>query len=127
MRWLGAILTGLLVIAGAHVALAQQPTADEAAGDAAAAKLPPRVDVPQSTSMDALLKRVRVGWAGERKEMKQRLIDFKNAKSEQQRLLNDAKNLRASLERRSEALETQFEGNELALTTLEPGPGLSAW
>jgi biopolymer transport protein ExbB len=119
MRWLGAILTGLLVIAGAHVALAQEPTADEAAGDAAAAKLPPRVEVPQSTSMDALLKRVRVGWAGERKEMKQRLTEFKNAKSEQQRLLNDAKNLRASLERRSEALETQFEGNELALTTLE--------
>jgi biopolymer transport protein ExbB len=69
--------------------------------------------------MDALLKRVKAGWNGERKENRDREAAFAKARSEQQRLLNDAKATRDALARRSEALETQFEGNEIALATLE--------
>jgi len=119
MKWLGATLVCLMVFAGAHGALGQQPSAEEAAADAAAANAPAPPPPPKSTSMDALLKRVKAGWNGERKENRERETAFAKAKSDQQRLLNDAKATRAALERRSESLETQFEGNEIALTQLE--------
>jgi biopolymer transport protein ExbB len=108
-----------MVFAGAHAAFAQEPTAEEAAADAAAANTPAPPPPPKSTSMDELLKRVKAGWNGERKENRDREAAFAKAKADQQRLLNDAKATRAALERRSEQLETEFEGNELALTQLE--------
>jgi biopolymer transport protein ExbB len=108
-----------MVFAGAHGAFAQEPSAEEAAADAAAAAAPAPPKLPKSTSMDALLKRVKAGWNGERKENRDREAAFAKARADQQRLLNDAKNTRAALERRSESLETQFEGNEIALTQLE--------
>ena len=40
MRWLGATLICVMVFAGAYTALAQQPTAEEAAADKAAANAP---------------------------------------------------------------------------------------
>jgi biopolymer transport protein ExbB len=124
MKWLGATLVCLTVFAGAYGALAQEPaakepSAEEAAADAAAANAPAPAMPAKSTSMDQLLKRVKVGWSGERKENRDREAAFAKAQADQQRLLNDAKTTRAALERRSEALETQFEGNEIALTTLE--------
>lgn len=119
MRWLGATLVCVMFFAGAHTAFAQQPSAEEKAADEAAAKAPAPPPPPKSTSMDELLKRVKAGWNGERKENRDREAAFAKAKSDQQRLLNDAKATRAALERRSELLETQFEGNELALTQLE--------
>jgi biopolymer transport protein ExbB len=119
MKWLGATLVCLMVFAGVHGAFAQEPTAEETAADAAAANAPAPPPPPKSTSMGALLKRVKAGWNGERKENREREAAFAKAKTDQQRLLNDAKSTRAALERRSESLETQFEGNEIALTQLE--------
>jgi biopolymer transport protein ExbB len=69
--------------------------------------------------MDELLKRVKSGWNGERKENRDRERDFAKAKADQQRLLTNAKTERAALERRSETLETTFEENEISLTQLE--------
>jgi biopolymer transport protein ExbB len=108
-----------MIFAGAHGALGQEPSAEEAAADAAAAEMSAPAPLPKSTTMDALLKRVKVGWNGERKENREREAAFAKAKADQQRLLNEAKATRAALERRSEALETEFEGNEIALTQLE--------
>ncbi len=119
MKRLGATLVCLTVFAGAHGALGQQPSAEEAAADAAAANAPAPPPPPKSVSMDALLKRVKAGWNGERKENRERESAFAKAKTDQQRLLNEAKATRAALERRSEQLEIQFEGNEIALTQLE--------
>jgi len=119
MKRLGAILVCLMIFAGAHSALAQQPSAAEVAADEAAANTPAPPPPPKSTTMDALLQRVKAGWNGERKENRDREAAFANAKADQQRLLNGAKTTRAALERRSEALETKFEGNEIALTQLE--------
>ena len=119
MKWLGATLVCLMVFAGAHSALAQQGSAAEAAADEAAANTPAPPPPPKSTTMDALLKRVKAGWNGERKENRAREAAFAKSKADQQRLLNDAKATRAALERRSELLETEFEGNEIALTQLE--------
>jgi len=119
MRWLGATLVCLMVFAGVHSAFAQQPSAEEAAADAAAATAGVPPPPPKSTSMDALLKRVKAGWNGERKENRDREKAFAKAKADQQRLLKDAKATRAALERRGEKLESEFEGNEIALTQLE--------
>ena len=119
MRWLGATLVCLMVFAGVHSAFAQQPTAEEAAADAAAANAGAPPPPPKSTTMDDLLKRVKAGWNGERKENRDREAAFAKAKADQQRLLNDAKATRAALERRGEKLESEFEGNENALTQLE--------
>ncbi len=119
MRWLGTTLACVMVFAGAYTALAQQPSAEEAAADAAAANAPAPPPPAKSTSMDDLLERVKAGWNGERKENRDREAAFGKAKADQQRLLNEANATRAALERRSEQLETQFEGNELSLTQLE--------
>jgi biopolymer transport protein ExbB len=123
MRWLGATRVCLAIFAVVHGAVAQEPSegsaADTAAADEAAANAKAPPPPPKSTSMDALLKRVKAGWSGERKENRDREAAFAKAKSDQQRLLNDAKATRDALARRSEALETQFEGNEIALATLE--------
>ena len=119
MNRLGAALICLMIFAGAHDAFAQEPSAEEAAADAAAANASPPAPLPKATTMDALLKRVKAGWNGERKENIERERIFKKARDRQQTLLTNAKNERAALERRSEMLETQFEGNEIALTQLE--------
>ena len=119
MKRLGVTLVCLMVFAGAHSTFAQQPTAEEAAADAAAVDAPAPPPPPKSITMDALLKRVKAGWNGERKENRDRETAFAKAKTDQQRLLNDAKTTRAALERRGEVLESQFEGNEIALANLE--------
>lgn len=119
MKWLGATLACLMVFAGAHGVFAKEPSADEAAADAAAASATAPPPLPKSTTMDELLERVKKGIRVERKENTDRVDRFRKAKSEQQRLLDEAKAERAALARRSESLETQFEGNELALTQLE--------
>ncbi|MCH8891723.1 MAG: hypothetical protein IH827_11705, partial [Myxococcales bacterium] len=106
MKWLGATLACLMIFAGAHGVFAQEPSAEEAAADEAAANMSAPPPPPKSTTMDALLKRVKFGWNGERKENRAREAAFAKTKADQQRLLTDAKNTRAALERRSEILET---------------------
>jgi biopolymer transport protein ExbB len=119
MKWLGATLVCLMIFVAAHGAFAQQPSAEEAAADEAAANTPPPPPPPKSITMGELLQRVQKGWSGERKENRAREAAFAKAKADQQRLLNEAKATRAALERRSEVLESEFEANEIALTTLE--------
>jgi len=127
MRWFKTTLICLAVFAGAHGAIAQEKsaekpkekTAEEAAADEAAANMAPPKPLPKATSMDELLKRVKVGWNGERQENLQREKEFAKARDDQQRLLEQAKATRAALERRSEELEHRFEGNELSLADLE--------
>ncbi len=97
MRWLGATLVCLMVFAGTHAAFAQKPSAEEAAADAAAANAPAPPPLPKSVSMDALLKRVKAGWNGERKENRDREAAFAKEKTDQQRLLNDAKTIGQSI------------------------------
>jgi biopolymer transport protein ExbB len=108
-----------MVFASVQIAFAQKPSAEEAAADAAAANAGTPPPPPKSTTMDDLLKRVKAGWNGERKENRDREAAFKKAKADQQRLLNEANATRAALERRGEKLESEFEANELALTQLE--------
>ena len=119
MKWLGATLVCLMIFVAAHGVFAQQPSAEEAAADEAAANMPPPPPPPKSITMGELLQRVKKGWSGERKENRAREAAFAKAKADQQRLLNEAKATRAALERRSEVLESEFEANEIALTTLE--------
>ncbi len=119
MRWLSPTLAGLMIFAGAQIALAQEPSAEQKAADEAAAAMPAAKMPPQSSSMEALLERVKKGWAGERKANREREAIFAKAKADQQRLLDEAKATRAALERRSETLERRFEDNELSLANLE--------
>jgi len=119
MKWLGATLAGLMIFAGANSALAQKPSAADAAADAAAIDAAAPPPPPKSITMDALLERVKAGWNGERKENRDREAAFAKAKADQERLLNEANVTREALERRSEQLERQFEENELSLTQLE--------
>ncbi|MCG8588169.1 MAG: MotA/TolQ/ExbB proton channel family protein [Proteobacteria bacterium] len=74
---------------------------------------------PTTAGLDELLKRVQAGWRAEQAENRKREADFKKARNRQQKLLRDAKATLARLERRSEALEGQFEVNERELATLE--------
>jgi biopolymer transport protein ExbB len=98
-------------------AIAQEEAAEAAAATAETG--PPPKAQPKSTSLSDLLKRVQQGWSGERKENQEREARFKKARDDQQRLLNEAKARKAAEEARSQALESQFETNEIALTTLE--------
>jgi len=120
MKRLVTTLAFLMVFAGAQGALAQGATADKkAAADEAAVNAPPPPPPPKATSMDELLERVKKGWNAERKENREREEIFKKAKDDQARLLAEAKATKAALERRSEELEHNFEGNETALSQLE--------
>jgi biopolymer transport protein ExbB len=120
MKRLVTTLAFLMVFAGAQGALAQGAAADkQAAADEAAVNAPPPPPPPKATSMDELLERVKKGWNSERKENREREDIFKKAKDDQARLLAEAKATKAALERRSEELEHNFEGNETALSQLE--------
>ena len=105
--------------AGAFAQDAEADAAPEAAAAEAAAVAPPPKPAPKATSLADLLKRVKAGWSGERKENSEREARFKQARDDQQRLLSEAKATKAAEEARSEILESQFEANEIALTTLE--------
>ncbi len=120
MKRLGTLLVGLMVAFNAPGAFAQDAEADAAPEAAEAAVVaPPPKPAPKATSLADLLKRVKAGWSGERKENREREARFKQARDDQQRLLSEAKATKAAEEARSEILESQFEGNEIALTTLE--------
>ena len=117
MRLLGTILVGLMVAFNVPCAIAADEETDAAAATAATG--PPPKAQPKSTTLTDLLNRVKKGWGGERQENRDREARFKQARDDQQRLLAQAKATRAAEEARSEALESQFEANEIALTTLE--------
>ncbi len=69
-------------------------------------------------SINDLLKRVQQGEVTEKRENREREQRFQQDKASQQKLLADAQAQRAALEQRSDALETQFEENELRVADL---------
>ncbi len=71
----------------------------------------------QAASLDELLDMVKQGQAREARENEQRLAEFRRRQAEQQTLLNQARNERASLEQRGEQLEALFEENNRKLAT----------
>jgi biopolymer transport protein ExbB len=109
MKWTRAVLMGSLSLLFASSILAQQDATPK----------PPPAAQPKATSMEELLKRVRQGWNSERQENSERETRFKKQRDEQVRMLGEAKATRAAEEKRSESLETQFQGNELTLAQLE--------
>lgn len=69
----------------------------------------------EAKSLDELLGFVKQGQVTEARENRKREAEFKNAKADQQRKLNEAKAERARQERLSLKLEKQFAKNELLI------------
>ena len=83
-----------IVLVGSCSAFAQSP-ADE-----------------KARSLEELLKLVEQGRVQDAREQRERQERFAAARAEQQRLLNEARQRKQALERRSAELERAFEGNE---------------
>lgn len=77
------------------------------------------IDVPQATSPDDLLRKVREGFAVEQREDAERERRFQNAREEQRQLLADRKAEEARQEARSQALEKTYQENEVKIAELE--------
>ncbi len=69
----------------------------------------------QAMSMSELLRQVEKGRVSDNKEYKAREQKFRQAKSEQQKLLNAAKREKGQEESRSQRLETEFETNDVQI------------
>ncbi len=65
----------------------------------------------EAQSLDQLLQQVRRGAANDQADNRKRIEEFQRDQANQQRLLNQARSERASLERRGEELEALFESN----------------
>ncbi len=74
---------------------------------------------PKALSLDQLLRRVEQGRLADNQEFQKREREFQQARGEQQRLLKEAQGQKASEERRSNELETQYDANELQLAELQ--------
>ena len=74
---------------------------------------------PEASSLDALLERVKRGWRAEREENQRREAAFREARSEQRRLLDEAKRELAQLERHSRDLSVAFDENEITISNLQ--------
>ena len=73
----------------------------------------------EAMSLDELLQRVEQGSARDNQAEEQRLQQFRQAQAQQQQTLQNAVNQRISEEQRSEALETNFEENELLIADVQ--------
>lgn len=76
------------------------------------------IDVPQSTSVDDLLEKVRQGFEIQSREDAERERIFKSRRSEQEQLLADAKAREARAEARSQALEKEYQEKEVKIAEL---------
>jgi len=72
----------------------------------------------KAVSLDALLKMVEQGRVREAAELREREQRFVAAKAEQQRLLREAQDQKRAAERRSEALEQEFDRNQARISQL---------
>jgi biopolymer transport protein ExbB len=72
----------------------------------------------RATSLDQLLRMVEQGRVQNAREQREREERFAASKAQQQRLLNEARQQKTQLERRSDQLERAFERNELRTTEL---------
>jgi len=86
---------------------------------AAVLLLAPAAGLAQSKSLDDLLKEVRAGRRADSELNKKREAEFQAKKSEQQKLLNNARAERKRQEARSTKLEASFQENERSLAQLE--------
>ncbi len=69
-------------------------------------------------SLDELLRLVEQGRARETQEHREREQRFATAKAQQQRMLNEARQRKQQLERRSDQLENAFDRNEIRISDL---------
>ena len=72
----------------------------------------------KALSLDELLRRVEAGRVAENKENQAREQRFREARTDQQRLLNEAQAEKRTAENRSEALETAYDANEEEIAQL---------
>ena len=77
------------------------------------------IDVPQATSADDLLEKVRAGFEVEKREDVEREKRFAAAREDQKQMLADAKAREARQEARSQALEKTYQENEVTIAELE--------
>jgi len=83
-----------------------------------AMNLPAVAQDAKPMSMSELLRQVEQGQVADNKENKAREARFAQAKTEQQKLLNDAQREKKAAENLSQSLETTFEENDLAIAEL---------
>lgn len=88
---------------------------------AAALAVAAPVAAQEAQTLDQLLRQVQRGAANDQAANQQRLQEFQRDQANQQRLLNQARSERTSLERRGEQLEALFEDNnqKIAAATQE--------
>jgi len=72
----------------------------------------------KAMSMSELLRQVEKGRVSDNREYKAREQRFRQAKSEQQKLLNDAQREKSQEESRSQRLEKEFEANDIEIGKL---------
>jgi len=77
------------------------------------------IDVPQSSSVDDLLEKVRQGFDVQSREDAERERMFESRRGEQEQLLADAKAREARAEARSQALEKDYQEKEVKIAELE--------
>ncbi len=77
------------------------------------------IDVPQATSPDDLLEKVRQGFVVEKREDTERVQIFERRRDEQAQMLADAKAREAREEARSQALEKEYQEKEVKIAELE--------
>lgn len=115
-----ALVMGVVLTALPLAAVAQEDAAPaDAAAEPADEEEPARAVVPPGLTIDKLLERVREGWRAERVENQRREKEFRQARSRQKNLLEDAKATLAAEEARSDQLEDDFENNELKIAEQE--------
>jgi len=103
------VAASLWIVTGGSGALAQEADAPP----------PPSREVPEASSLDELLKKVKQGWTAERKENRAREERFRQSKAEQAKLLEQAIKTLEREDARSEKLELTFQENETTLAELE--------
>ena len=113
---LAALAAGVFLTALPFVVLAQDASAP---ADAAEEEEPARAVVPPGLTIDELLERVRAGWRAERVENERREKQFRQERSRQKNLLEEAKAALKAEEDRSDRLEQRFEDNELKIAEQE--------
>ena len=101
------------------LSIALPTLAQDAAEPAPAAATAAAEKAEETLTLDELLERVRSGWREEQKENAARERDFRNARSRQAALLEEAKLALAAEEDRAAFLEQTFEDNEIAIAEHE--------
>ena len=95
------------------------PTVAQDAAEPAPAANAAAEKAEETLTLDELLERVRSGWRAEQQENAARERDFRNARSRQAALLEEAKLALAAEEDRAAFLEQTFEDNEVAIAEHE--------